>query len=149
LAARGYALAINEVDTKRLSMSPLTIYIGKLLGLYCIAFAVAAMANKKSIVATMNALIRNPPLLLYVDIINLAVGLALVIGHNVWSGGLLPVAVTLVGWAALIKGLLFLFLSPDRMIKLYEALHYEKLFFLYMGATLLIGVYLTIAAFSA
>lgn len=30
-------------------------------------------------------------------IISLALGLAMILGHNVWSGGALPVVVTLVG----------------------------------------------------
>src|SRR5690348_14216277 len=34
-----------------------------------------------------------------------AAGTALVIGHNVWSGGVLPVVVTLLGWLTLIKGI--------------------------------------------
>jgi hypothetical protein len=32
-------------------------------------------------------------------IISLAVGVAMILGHNVWSGGALPVVVTLVGWS--------------------------------------------------
>jgi hypothetical protein len=50
---------------------------------------------------------------------------------------------------SLIKGLAFLFLRPGQMAKLYEALQYERLFFIYMGVTLALGLYLTIAAFSA
>jgi len=62
-------------------MSLLTIFLGKLLGLYCVVVALAMMANKKSVVA--------------------------------------------------------------------KALQYEKLFFIYMGVTLALGLYLTIAGFSA
>jgi len=130
-------------------MSLLTIFLGKLLGLYCVVVALAMMANKKSVVATVNALVRNPPLVLLTSVITLAIGLALVIGHNVWSGGALPVTVTVVGWVSLIKGLAFLALPPGQMVRLYEALQYEKLFFIYMGVTLALGLYLTIAGFSA
>jgi hypothetical protein len=52
------------------------------------------------------------------------------LGHNVWSGGALPVVVTLVGWVALIKGLLLLFLSPEAAAGLYlGGLHYEQPFY--------------------
>ena len=57
--------------------------------------------------------------------------------------------VTIVGWASLIKGLVFLFLSPDRMVRLYEAMQYEKRFFIYMGGTLALGLYMVFSAFSA
>ena len=129
-------------------MPPLTIFLGKLLGLYCVVVALAMMANKKSVVATVNALVQSPPLVLLASVITLAIGLALVVGHNVWWGGALPVTVTVVGWVSLIKGLAFLFLPPGQMMKLYEALKYENLFFVYMGATLALGLYLTVAAFS-
>ena len=130
-------------------MAPLTIYLGKLLGLYCIITALAMMANKRTAVATINALLRNPPLMLLVDIVSLVTGLALVIGHNVWSGGALPIVVTLVGWVSLVKGLVFLALSGERTIGLYEAVRYEKNFYALMGVTLALGVYLTVAAFLA
>jgi hypothetical protein len=44
-------------------MFPLSIFLGKLLGLYCIILALTMMARKQSAIATMNALIKNPPLL--------------------------------------------------------------------------------------
>lgn len=130
-------------------MLPLTIFLGKLLGLYCVVLALAMMARKQSAVATMNALIRNPALLLYVEAIGLATGLAMVVGHNIWSGGALPVVITLVGWLVAIRGVVLLALPQDAVIKLFEALRYEQLFHVYMGATLVLGLYLTFAAFSA
>jgi hypothetical protein len=81
--------------------------------------------------------------------ITLALGLALVVGHNVWSGGAVPITVTVVGWLTLIKGLAFLALSPAQMIKLYDGLQYGRFFFVYMGVTLALGLYLSVAAFSA
>ena len=55
-------------------MLPLTIFLGKLLGLYCIIGALAMMAHKQSAVAAINALIRNPPLLLLAEVLGLATG---------------------------------------------------------------------------
>jgi hypothetical protein len=130
-------------------MSPLTIFLGKLLGLYCIIVALALMAHKQSAVAAVNALIRNPPLLLLVEVLGLAAGLAVVLGHNVWSGGALPVAITLLGWLMAIRGAVLLALPQDAVMKLFEALRYEKLFYVYMAVTLVLGVFLTIAAFGA
>ena len=127
-------------------MLPLTIFLGKLIGLYCIILALAMMRHKQSAVATMNALIRNPPLPLFVEILGLAAGLAMVLGHNIWSGGALPVVVTLVGWLMAIRGAALLALPQDAIIKLFEVLHYEKLFYVYMGATLILGLFMTYAA---
>ena len=130
-------------------MSPLTIFLAKLLGLYCIIVALAMMTRKQSAVATMKALIGNPPLLLLVEVLGLASGLAMILGHNIWSGGALPVVVTLIGWMMAIRGAGLLALSPDATMKVFEALRYEQLFYFYIGATLLLGLYLTYAGFSA
>jgi len=43
----------------------------------------------------------------------LCAGLALVLAHNVWSGGALPILVTIVGWISLLKGLMILILPPQ------------------------------------
>ena len=47
-----------------------------------------------------------------------------------------------------IRGAGLLALSPDTTIKVFNALHYEDLFYLYMGVTLVLGLYLTYAGFS-
>ena len=130
-------------------MSPLTIFLAKLLGLYCIIVALAMITRKQSTVATIKALIGNPPLLLVVKVFGLAAGLAMIIGHNIWSGSALPVVVTLVGWLMTIRGAGLLALSPNATGKLFEGLRYEQLFYLYMSGTLVLGLYLTYAGFSA
>lgn len=130
-------------------MLPLTIFLAKLLGLYCIIFALAMMTRKRSAVAAIKGIIANPPLLLFVELIGLACGLAMVIGHNVWSGGALPVVVTIVGWLMVVRGAGLLALSPTATAKLVDALRYEQLFYFYMGFALILGLYLTWAGFTA
>ena len=130
-------------------MSALTIFLAKLLGIYCLIVGLTMMANRQTMVDAVNALIRSPPLVLLAGVFAVAVGLGLVVGHNVWSGGALPVVVTLVGWASLIKGAALLALPPGQMAKLYEALRYERFYLAYVGVTLALGLYLTIAAFTA
>jgi len=131
------------------SMSPLTIYLAKLLGLYCVILALAMMVRGQGGAAAMKALVANPSLLLFVEVIGLALGLAMVLGHNIWSGGTLPVVVTLIGWLIVIRSTVLLGLSPEATMKLVDSLQYEKRFYIYMGATLVVGLYLTYAGFSA
>ncbi len=130
-------------------MLPLTVFLSKLIGLYCIIVALAMMARKPSAIAAVTALVRTPPLLLLVDVIGLALGLAMVLGHNVWSGGVLPVVITLVGWLMVIRGAVLLALSPDATIKVFEAARYEQNFHVYMGVTLVLGLFLAFAGFTA
>jgi hypothetical protein len=85
--------------------------------------------------------------LLLVGVITLVAGLAIVLGHNIWSGGVLPVIITLVGWFTLIKGLLLLFLSPEAVVGVFGKLHYQQRFYLYILISLILGVYLTYEGF--
>ena len=130
-------------------MSPLTVFLAKMLGLYCVIFALAMMTRKQSAVATVKAIIANPPLLILVEMISLACGLAMIIGHNIWSGGPLPVVITLIGWLMVIRGAGLLVLSPAGIARLLDVLHYERLFYFYMGGTLVLGLYLAWMGFSA
>jgi hypothetical protein len=105
------------------------------------------LTHKQAAVEVVTALLHNAPLLFSVGVITVIPGLAMVLGHNVWSGGAMPVIVTLVGWTTLIKGALLLFLSPETESSLFlDALHYQQLFYLYTCVALLLGVYLTVAA---
>jgi hypothetical protein len=47
-----------------------------------------------------------------------------------------------------IRGAVLLALSPSATMKLFETLRYEQLFYVYMGGTLILGLYLTYAGFS-
>lgn len=108
------------------------------------------IVHKQATVESMNSLIRNAPVLFVVGVIAVAAGLAMVLGHNVWSGGVLPVVVTLTGWLMLIKGSMLLFLSPEALYgTLLAGIHFQQLFYLYMATVLLLGICLTISGFRA
>jgi len=128
-------------------VSRLTVFLSRLIGLFAILFALCLITHKQATVETMTALVQNPPLLLIFGMVWLATGLAIVLGHNAWSGGALPVVVTLVGWLILIRGLLLLFLSPAAAIGLFAGLHFEELFYVYLAISLLFGIYLTYNGF--
>jgi vacuolar-type H+-ATPase subunit I/STV1 len=106
------------------------------------------VTHKRATVETATALLHNAPVLFIVGMITLIAGLAMILIHNVWSGGALPVIVTLVGWLTMIKGLLFLFLSPEAAVGFFlGGLHYGQLFYLYTAICLILGAYLTYGGF--
>jgi hypothetical protein len=129
-------------------MSARTTFLSKLIGLYLILISLAMIAHKQATVMSMNALVHNTPVLFVVGVIAVAAGLAMVLGHNVWSGGVLPVLVTLTGWAVLIKGSMLLFLSSEAVYgTLLAGIHFEQLFYFYMAFVLMLGTCLTYAGF--
>jgi hypothetical protein len=131
-------------------MSRHTIFLSKLIGLYCIIAALCGITHKAVVVEMVATIFHDSGLILALGIIAVLAGLAMVLAHNIWSGGALAVVVTLVGWAALIKGVLFLFLSPGAEEQLiFVTLQYNRLFYLYMAISLVIGIYLTYAGFKS
>jgi hypothetical protein len=103
-------------------MSPLTLFIAKLIGLMLLVFSLLMAMNKRAMLASIDELVRNRSLMLIGGSFNLAAGLAIVLGHNVWSGGALTVVVTLIGWLVALRGVVWLF---------YEALHFERKYYGY------------------
>jgi hypothetical protein len=131
-------------------VSPRTTFLSKLIGLYLILISLAMTAHKQATIESMIALIHNTPALFVIGVIAVAAGLAMVLSHNVWSGGVLPVIVTLAGWSLLIKGVLLLFLSADAVYGLLLAgIHFEQFFYLYAAAVLLLGICLTYGGFKS
>ncbi|MGA7808204.1 hypothetical protein [Bradyrhizobium sp.] len=121
-------------------MSQLTIFLARLLGLFTILIIAVLFVRGNALV---EAAVTNQPAMLIYGVTSL-VGLAMVLSHNVWAGGVLPVVVTLVGW---LKGLFLLVVSPETLTQIYGQTGYGAYFDLYLVPSLVIGLYLTIAGF--
>jgi hypothetical protein len=131
-------------------MSLRTIFLTRLIGLYCILVVPSMVLHRQATVDLMTALLHNSPMMWVLSVITLTAGLAMVLAHNVWSGGAPAVVVTLCGWAALIKGLLFLFLPTgveSEFIR--RVLNNPQLFYVWMAPSLILGVYLTYSGFTS
>jgi vacuolar-type H+-ATPase subunit I/STV1 len=131
-------------------MSPRTVFLAKLFGLYYLFAALSMILHKQRFVETVTALLHDTSVMFLVGILTLLGGLALVLAHNVWSRGALAVVVTLVGWITLAKGLLFLFLTPEMEVQVFLTnLHYAQLFYMYAAISLVLGVYLAYGGFTS
>ncbi len=128
-------------------MSARTAFLGRLIGLYCILYSISMFAHRRATVDAVTSLVHDVPLMFIVGVFGLLAGLAMVLCHNVWSGGALPVIVTLCGWATLVKCLLVLFLSPEAEARFFlGGLHYEQLYYFYAAFSILLGAYMVCAA---
>jgi len=124
-------------------MTTKTAFLSRLIGVYCVLIAVTMAATAQATVQTVIAAVHNAPVVFVFGLTLTAAGLAMVLSHNVWSGGAVPVIVTVIGWLTLIKGLLFLLLPPPAAVGVIlwgEA--YQQFFYADMGIVLLLGSYL-------
>jgi hypothetical protein len=108
------------------------------------------VTRKQATLESVRAVLRDPSMMFVLGAIMLVAGLAMVLAHNIWSGVVLAVIVTLVGWITLIKSLFFLFLPPEMEAGLFLGqLHYRQLFYMYTAISLVLGVYLTYGGFKS
>jgi len=130
-------------------MSPRTVFLARLIGLFAVVLSVSEFVHKEPMVETATALVHDRPLLLVLAMLGLLAGLAMVLAHNIWSGGALPVVVTLFGWILLVRSAVLLFLPGDAIVRMIDFFRFEQLFYLYAAITLLLGLYLSYAGFAA
>jgi len=127
-------------------MSRLTIFLARSIGLFTVLLVAGFAVRGGAVIETTAA---DGPVMLSYAIISLAMGVAMVVGHNIWSGGTLPLVVTLMGWLILAKGLLLLVLSPEALTGMMHRMRYGEHYSLYLAPAFVIGLYLTWAGFTA
>ena len=127
-------------------MSKLTIFLARSIGLFMVLLVAGFLVRGGT---AIEATIEDEGVMISYAIISLAMGVAMVIGHNVWSGGALPVVVTLVGWLVLAKGFLLLVLAPGEMSAMVQRMGYAEHYRLLLMPALVLGLYLTWAGFAS
>jgi hypothetical protein len=129
-------------------MSKATVFLSKLLGLYCLIIAGAMLARRSFTLDAVSALLHDPAMLYTLGVLLLFAGLAMVLVHNFWRGRPVTVIVTVMGWLTLLKGVAFVGLLPVAANDLYLVeLRFEQLYYLYAVVTLALGAYLTYRGF--
>jgi hypothetical protein len=102
--------------------------------------------HKREMVEMIRAMANNFAALFTIGLIAIVAGLAIILGHNMWSGGALPVIVTLIGWGSLIKGMLSLFLPQTTLAGWLGGPGYEQMYYLSPAISLALGLYLVCAS---
>lgn len=130
-------------------MSPLTLYLGKLIGIGLLLMCLSLAARPRSSLTTISSMMNEPGLLLVTGIVTMTAGLALVLGHNLWSGPPLTLAVTIVSWITLLKGLAIVAVPSGQLAAVYRVINYPQTLRLVMIIGAIVGAWMTWAAFTA
>ena len=125
-----------------------TLFLARLLGLFTIILSLAISLNRAGIVAAIERMRRDSATLLIVELIGLAVGLAMILSHNVWYGGVLAIVVTLVGWFIFLRAAVLLLLPPETIEKIFELAAWPKRAHVYGLISFVVGLFLTIMGFA-
>jgi len=138
--------SISSADS---NMTATTAFLCRWLGVYCLIVALSMALHRDAYLAAVAALAHDAPLMLILGIFTTLGGLALVLVHNQWRADH-ALVVTVLAWAVLLKGLLFLFLGPAAAPSFYlGTLRYAQLFYGYAALCALLGIYLCFGGFGS
>jgi hypothetical protein len=90
-----------------------SIFLAKLIGPILLVAGVAMLVNRKDLDALAQEVLRSRLMLFLFGLIDLSVGLAIVLTHNVWAADW-RIIITLLGWLLLVRGAVRL-LIPDQV----------------------------------
>lgn len=128
-------------------MTPLTLFLAKLIGAYALIMSAWMLARKDVALEMIERISHEPVAIALIGMIRLAIGLAIVLGHDLWSDGL-TILVSLVGWITLISGLLTLFLPPQTVREIFAQMRFDKRYPIFALFAFALGGALLIAGFS-
>ncbi|MCX7899258.1 MAG: hypothetical protein N2444_04110 [Methylocystis sp.] len=125
-------------------MTPLTAFLAKFLGAYMLVAAMWLVLRKDVALELVERIARDPVGVATIGMIRVTVGLAIVLGHDIWTGGV-AIFVSALGWIIFLNGLLTLFLPQNSVAALVGRMRYKDsypafaLVSFVLGGTLLIG----------
>lgn len=126
---------------------PLTIFLCRLMGLFTLILGASLLTDRPTAIQLVSAFVYNRPVMFLLGMITLAIGLAIVLAHNRWSGGVLPILVTLVGWLVLARAIILLFVPPQALEYGFETLRFEDFYYFYAAIPFGLGLFLTFLGF--
>ena len=93
-----------------------SIFLARLIGPVMALVGISLLMNEAVFRKMALEFLRSPALIFFSGMILMPAGLAVVLSHNVWVLNW-PVIITLLGWTAVISGVLRVF-APDRALKI-------------------------------
>jgi hypothetical protein len=82
-------------------------YIARVFGLVGVLFVLIVLVSGGTMLDRLVGIMSDPGFLVQAGFMNLIIGVAIVVGHNVWDGSW-RVVITVVGYLALLKGVVLL-----------------------------------------
>jgi hypothetical protein len=126
-----------------------TVLLSRMIGIYCIICAILMAVRRQFTLDAVTALLTSPLAMFVAGVFTLVLGLAMILGHNYWSGGALKVIVTVVGWVVVLKAVIILFLPTGMQTAYLKGFRLAENLYLYTAVLFVLGAYLAWAGFRA
>ena len=122
------------------------IFYAQVMGVWLFLVGLAMIVHRDRFKKTAMEAMSHPALVSFMGFMGLAVGLIIVISHNIWVSAW-PVVVTIVGWFILIQGILRIF-WPEAFGKWVKDSISKSGFTVWSWVWLIVGLYLIWAGFT-
>ncbi len=90
-----------------------SIFLARLIGPVGVIIGLGLLVNRRGVRAMAQEILRSRPLVFLFGLLDLVMGLAIVLTHNVWVASW-PVIITLIGWIGIVRGTVRI-LAPDQV----------------------------------
>ena len=124
-----------------------SIILAKIMGLYLTIISIAMFYNAKSFAERIQGFREDSPLMLFVTIVSLIVGLIIIVFHNVWVWDW-RVIITLLGWITVVRSIIYLF-CPSVISKFIGLFESTTAVYIAGGVALVLGLILDYYGFIA
>ena len=121
-------------------------YLAEIWGISLVIIPLALLVNSKYL-KRMFTEIENEATMFSWGIVSLVIGLAMILSYNVWAQSW-QVVITIIGWLALLKGLVLLFL-PEYMKKWVKKLENQQWLPVALVIMVFVGLVITYLGFTA
>jgi len=125
-----------------------TVFLAKFIGAFTLVETILMVLFRDHALQRIYDVLYDRALAFTWGVVTLGLGLAIVCGHNVWRGGLLPVVVTLVGWLLLIRGVVLQVVTPELAQSALRTISFEPYYYAYLAIPLVLGAYLLLAGWT-
>lgn len=126
----------------------LTYFLAQIFGITLIATALTVLFERKMMMEVLEGLVNNRALLYVLGILDLILGLAVVLTHNIWMPeNSLVTTVTIMGWLLLIKGVVRMTIPSASIKKTFKSKKFARLIPIAGVLALILGAYLTYQGF--
>ena len=126
----------------------LTSFLAQFIGLMLLAVGASLVFQGKVFIKALSDITENRSTLFMVGMVLYLGGVAIVLTHNIWRGGLLTVAVTLIGWVLILRGIASMFMPGHSMTRVIRFCRVEEFSWLYGIFVLVVGAWLVWSGFA-
>lgn len=124
-----------------------TIFIAQFMGIFMLGAGLSMIFQREMVKGIFDDVFGNRGITYVLGMFEFVGALLLVLSHNVWSGGILPVVVTILSWVLLFEGGFYLSASKETIGKFRLMLKKDSIYTSLSIVYLLISIYFIYSAF--